>query len=275
MNLSAFLLPLGYTLLVWWFSTGLILYLDGLPKHTFRRSLAVATALLAGALAGIALTGSDATPRGAYLAFSGAVVVVGWVEMTFLMGVLTGPRKTPCPPRCSEWQRLLFATQAILYHECALILAAAAVVGLTWNAPNQVATWTFLILWVMRTSAKLNLFFGVRNLYESFLPDHLSHMKTYFTRRAMNLLLPVVVVAGSLLTAWLWILAADDGASAYEVTRCSLLATLLMLAVLEHLFLVLPLPTESLWQWALKSRNRRRRSVAPADMDGTLFAARD
>ena len=36
--------------------------------------------------------------------------------------------------------------------------------------PNQVATWTFALLWVMRLSAKFNLFLGVRNRGEEFGP---------------------------------------------------------------------------------------------------------
>jgi hypothetical protein len=34
----------------------------------------------------------------------------------------------------------------------------------------------------------------------------------------------------------------------------TLVATLLSLAILEHLFLVLPLPFENLWRWGLRSR---------------------
>ena len=29
-------LPVLYALFVWWFSTGLIIYLDGLPRSTYR-----------------------------------------------------------------------------------------------------------------------------------------------------------------------------------------------------------------------------------------------
>ena len=39
-------LPALHGLLIWWFSTGLILFLDGLPKRTFRWSMAAATVLL-------------------------------------------------------------------------------------------------------------------------------------------------------------------------------------------------------------------------------------
>ena len=276
MTLMSLVLPVAFTLLVWWFSTGLILYLDGLPRRTYRHSLAGATALLIAALAGLAASSADTSARGAYVAFTCAVAVWGWVEMTFLMGVLTGPRKAPCPPGCGDARRLVYAIQAILYHEFALLAAAAAIGGLTWAAPNRIGMGTFLVLWVMRTSAKLNMFFGVRNLYESFLPDHLSHMQTYFVRRPMNLLLPVVVAAGSLVATWMWVVATAEGADAFDATGYSLLATMLTLAVIEHLFLVLPLPSERLWQWAMRSRSRKRTAFVPpaADLDRTMAAVR-
>ena len=34
----------------------------------------------------------------------------------------------------------------------------------------------------MRQSAKLNVFLGVRNLSEEFLPQHLHYLQSYFTR---------------------------------------------------------------------------------------------
>ena len=41
--MAELLLPVLYTLFAWWFSTGVILYLDGLPRHTFRWTLNGAT----------------------------------------------------------------------------------------------------------------------------------------------------------------------------------------------------------------------------------------
>ena len=58
--MSPYGLPILYTLFVWWFSTGLILYLDGLPRPTFRWSMAGASAVLAGALYGLAASSADA-----------------------------------------------------------------------------------------------------------------------------------------------------------------------------------------------------------------------
>jgi putative photosynthetic complex assembly protein 2 len=107
----------------------------------------------------------------------------------------------------------------------------------------------------MRLSAKLNLFFGVRNRYESFLPPHLTYLKTYFGQRSINYLFPVVVTSSSVVSFLLWQAALTPGATPFEHASYGLLATLLTLAVLEHWFLIIPLPVERMWNWAMRSRN--------------------
>ena len=44
--MTASLPPIFFALFVWWFSTGAILYLDGLPVPTFKWSMLAATLLL-------------------------------------------------------------------------------------------------------------------------------------------------------------------------------------------------------------------------------------
>ena len=252
--MAEFGFPVLFTLFVWWFSTGLILYLDGLPKWTFRWSLAGATLLAAAALYGLHETSTDTSVAGAYIAFACGVLVWGWVEVSFLMGFVTGPRCTPCPPGAAGWERFACAVAVILHHELVIVALAAAVVAATWGGANQIGTWTFLILWVMRQSAKLNLFLGVRNLNEQFLPDHLSYMQSYFRRRRMNLLFPVSVSAATALAAIIWERAFAPEVSAFGTAGLTLVGTLLTLAILEHWFLVLPLPSDALWSWGLRSR---------------------
>jgi putative photosynthetic complex assembly protein 2 len=63
-------LPALYALFVWWFSTGVVIYLDGLPQRTFRWSMLGATALLGLSLYGLARSGADTSIGGAYLAFT-------------------------------------------------------------------------------------------------------------------------------------------------------------------------------------------------------------
>jgi putative photosynthetic complex assembly protein 2 len=248
-------LPVLHALFLWWFSTGLILYLDGLPARTFRWSMVGATALLCVSLYGLARSSADPSVGGAYVAFTCGLVIWGWHEISFLMGYVTGPRRTPCPEGCRNWRHFLHATQTILYHELAIAATAVAVVALTWGEANQVGTWTFMILWGMRLSAKLNVFLGVPNLSEEFLPEQLHYLKSYLTKRPMNLLFPVSVTVSTVIAALLVRSALAADASAFEVAGFVFLAALLALAILEHWFLVLPLPDAALWSWALRSRS--------------------
>ena len=41
-----------------------------------------------------------------------------------------------------------------------------------------------MVLWWMHQSAKLNVFFGVRNLNEEFLPEHLEFLKSFLHQEA-------------------------------------------------------------------------------------------
>lgn len=247
-------LPVLYTLFAWWLTTGLILYLDGLPPRTYRWSLSGATAGMAASFYGLAASGADTSVGGAYIAFSCGLLAWGWQEMSFLMGFVTGPWKKPCPAGSTGWRRFGYAVQAILYHELAILAMAAAVVLVTWSKPNQVGTWTFMILWGMRLSAKLNVFLGARNLNENWLPEALRHLESFFARKPMNLLFPVSVSFATVITTQLADKALDSGVDDFTVTGYTLLATLMALAILEHWFLMLPLPFAALWNWVLRWR---------------------
>jgi putative photosynthetic complex assembly protein 2 len=250
--MSDFGVPAAFAVLIWWFTTGIILFLDGLSPRTFRWSMAGATLALVAAAAMLRTSAADVSAHGAYTAFSCAILVWGWLEMSFLMGFITGPRKHACRERCSGPQHFIHATQAIIYNELATLTGAIAVAAATWKAPNRVALWTFLILWAMRLSAKLNLFLGVANLGEKFLPAHLLYLKSFFRKRPMNFLFPVSVSVSTLVTGWLvqrYLAAQTPFASVSYALSISLLG----LAVIEHWFMVLPLPSERLWSWAFRA----------------------
>jgi putative photosynthetic complex assembly protein 2 len=109
----------------------------------------------------------------------------------------------------------------------------------------------------MRLSAKFNVYLGVPNLAEAFLPDHLKYIGTYFRKRSMNLLFPVAVTAStaaSVLLIW----SAASATTPFAAVSYTLVATLMVLAVVEHWFMVLPLPAEALWSWGLTSREATR-----------------
>lgn len=251
--MSEYGLPVLFALFVWWFSTGLIVYLDGLPRSTFRWSMAGATVLLVAALYGLFAIRSDTSLFSAYVAFTCGLMVWGWIEMSFLMGYVTGPRRKACAANCSGWKHFIHGVQALLYHELAIIAGALILTAITWGADNQLGLWTFLVLWLMRQSTKLNIFLGVRNVTEEFLPDHLTYLKSFFRIRPMNPLFPVSVTLSTLLFVMLIIEAAGANGNGFNAAGMTFLATLMGLAILEHWFLVLPIPASALWSWALRS----------------------
>lgn len=261
-----------YALFLWWFSTGIVLYLNGLPSHTFRHSLVGATIVLLVALFGLIWSSSRVSEFSAYAGFSCGLLVYAWLELTYYMGFVTGPRKVSCEPGCKGWPHFGHAIQANLYHEAATIAGAGIVVLISWGAENQIGMWTYLLLWGMQLSAKLNVFLGVRNLSEEFLPAHMQHLKSFLRRKPMNLLFPFSVVIGTLLTAWLvqLVMVAQPGSLA--AVGWTFLASLMALAVLEHWFLVLPFPATALWQWFLNLRdagNHPRSEVSPRAIPAT------
>jgi putative photosynthetic complex assembly protein 2 len=132
---------------------------------------------------------------------------------------------------------------------------------------NQVGVWTYAVLWIMRWSAKLNVFLGVPNLHIDWLPEHLRFLKTYMGQRSMNYLFPLSVTAGTVTCALMVSVAMDIETEPFGTTGQILTSALLALAVTEHWFLVLPLPDEALWSWAFKPRStgtELRPRVSPA-----------
>ena len=256
--MSAHALPVLYALFVWWFSTGVIVYLDGLPRRTFAWSFAATTGVMLLGLYGLAASRADTSVAGAYCAFTCALLVWGWHEMGFLMGFVTGPRAIALPPGCTGLQRLGYALQTIIYHEVALALTALLIYAIAVGGANQFGFWTFAALWLMRISAKLNVFLGVPNLAQEFLPAHLKYLASYFRQRPMNWLFPFSVTLATIITLRAIEMAAMNDRSAFEITGWTFLAALLALAVLEHWFLVLPFEATALWAWGLKSHAAQR-----------------
>jgi hypothetical protein len=95
----------------------------------------------------------------------------------------------------------------------------------------------------------------VLNTGERLLPAHLRYMSSYFAHRPMNLLFPFSITLGTILSALLFHKAFASGADAHQATGFMLVATMASLAVIEHWFLMLPLPLEALWRWGLTDQD--------------------
>jgi putative photosynthetic complex assembly protein 2 len=259
-------LPALYAMFLWWFSTGALLWLDRLHPRTFPWSMGAASLLAAAALWGLAHTRADTSLAGAYVAFTCAVLVWGWQEMAFLLGYVTGPRRHACHSGCSGLRHFRHGVLAVLYHELALVVTGAFVLHLVWDAPNAVGAWTFIALWAMRQSAKLNLFLGVRNVGDEFMPPHLEYLKSYFRRKPMNLLFPLSVTASTAAATFL-ALQLTGGVDPARQAGLLLVVTLLCLGILEHWFMVLPIPVDAMWRWSLGGAAHRTGVSPPIDDD--------
>jgi putative photosynthetic complex assembly protein 2 len=238
---------------IWWLSTGVVLKMVWLGRSTFRFSVAAFSVLALAGFGGVVWSSGLETAGAAYVAFGSALAIWGWHELTFLLGIITGPRKIACPPEARGWQRFGYGTAAVIHHEVALASTLLVIAAATWGKPNQIGTSTFLVLWVMRLSAKLNVFLGVRNLTEQFVPEHMRYLLSYFRRARMNWLMPVSLVVASAVAIRLGCESLSNDATRFVSVGRTLVATILTLAVVEHVFLSLPLPDALLWRWAIRS----------------------
>lgn len=250
--LAPYTIPPIFAAFVWWFSTGAVLLLVGRVGR-FELPAFITAGLLVVSLGGLAFTAGDISVSGAYAAFTCTILLWGAQEIAFLAGWLTGPRPQPCPEGATGWNRLSYALQAILYHEFALLACGAAVVALTWNAPNQVGLWTFAALWVLRQSAKINLFLGVPVTNDELMPDAVKFLKTFFARKPVSAFFPVSVTLATAVLVIMIQRIVEVAATPFEIAGLTLVSTLFALGVVEHWFMLLPLPAITLWGWGMRS----------------------
>lgn len=237
---------------LWWFSTGVILLAvrkaDRSGRH-LETVIAGLPLLVAGVWA-VAASLMRADVAGVYLGFLGALAIWGWVELAFLAGVVTGPMRRDCLPGLSGKPRFFRAFATVAHHELLLTVGLLGLVLASGGAENQMALATYLILYLARIFAKLNLFFGVPRINMEFIPRRLVHLKSYFRRGPVTVAFPLAITALTALlaicTERLWFAGSDATIVGY-----GLLTTLAALALLEHWLMVIPLPDAKLWRWML------------------------
>ncbi len=251
--MASYIIPPIYAAFVWWFSTGAVLLLVGRSGQFDGLRVVSSVSLLMGSLSGLVLTSGDLSVGGAYMAFTCTILLWGAQEIAFLAGWVTGPRPQSCPVDVKGWKRLGFALQAILYHELALLACGAAIVALTWNGPNQVGLWTFAALWVLRQSAKINLFLGVPVTNDELMPDAVQFLKTFFARKAVGAFFPISVTLATAILVIMVQRIVEVAATPFDVVSLTLVSTLFALGVVEHWFMLLPLPAITLWGWGMRS----------------------
>lgn len=228
--MGSYLTPPVYAAFVWWFSTGAVLLLVGRTAYGSALKLVSSGALLLAGLYAIAVSADDITAGGAYAAFTGTILLWGAQEIAFLAGWVTGPRPQRCPADARGWQRLSLALQAILYHEAALLACGVAILALTSGSANATALWTFAALWVLRQSAKINLFLGVPVTNDELMPEPVQFLKTYFARKPVSLFFPLSVTLAIAALVIMVQRLVEVAATPFDIVSLTLVSTLSRLA---------------------------------------------
>ncbi|WP_017667981.1 putative photosynthetic complex assembly protein PuhE [Sandarakinorhabdus sp. AAP62] len=254
--MTEFALPLLFATVLWFVATGFVLWLDKLPSHTWPVSITLASIASGFAMGGIIATAEETSSWAAYVAFACALVLWGWHELSFLMGFVTGPNRNPCPPDARGWRRFRLAAATLIYHEVAMFGCLIVMAAATWGKANQTATLTFLLLFVMRLSAKFNIFAGVPHLSTEMMPDHMRYLASYFRIAPPRWFFLASVSGIAVLAAWLADLAlSSQGGIA---TGYALAFALVALAFIEHGFLVVPWQDTAMFRWAMPEMARQR-----------------
>ena len=242
---------------VWWFLTGLLLYIVKKVDQINQNAHQVMTVILLPLLfCGCFLYWnalSSVTLASVYGSFLGSLLIWAWLELAFLTGFLIGPVKKPCPPNVSNKARFFHAWQNVAYSELILLAALLAMTFISVNAENRVGLWTFWILFCARICAKLNLFLGVPNVNSEFLPSPVKHLASYFKVGNTSWFFPLSISIISF-TLFFWVdkifsIKSDE----ILAVGYTLLASLTALALVEHWFMVVSVRDAELWKWMLPS----------------------
>jgi putative photosynthetic complex assembly protein 2 len=269
---SGHIVPFFVTVAIWFVATGLIAWADNRERSTFSRTLFIGGACGIGGLIVILFSSFSSELWAVYVAFFGALMVWGWHEVGFLTGAAAGPRRIAADPGLAGAQRFRQACATVMHHEVALALTALLLISLSWNVQNQIGATVFVLLFALRLTAKINMFVGVPNTTAEMLPEHLGYLKTYFGRNRMTMLLALSIAGIAAVAVWFASLALSAPVGSAEMVGASLLFTLCLLGVLEHLFLALPFRDGMLWGWALPKRapSQSPRAVSARNSDTNL-----
>ena len=242
-------LALAVAVLLWWLMTGLALMSVHQPQALRQPIFLLATIFATVSIWGVEANAASHTTLATVTGFAMGLIIWAWLELSYLMGYITGPVKRPATATMTLPQRFYNALGTTIYHECLVVGVVGIVCMLGAGLPNPTIQNTLAVLWLMRWSTKLNLFFGVRHFNSQWLPDNMRYITSYL-RAGKN---SWFIVFSTTIAAYCTYLLFSYGQIAVEpATALSLflIAWLAVLAVLEHCFLMVPMGETALWRWA-------------------------
>ncbi len=289
-----YLLPVIYVVFLWWFTTGAIIAVYDRARRVVELFMAALTVVLFASFVGIVLTRDVTQPLDVYVAVTCGVLIWGWQVAAYYLGFVSGPEQTEIPQRVQRgegWHlnladRFRLALNASLNHELLVLGFGVLMMGLTWFHTNRWSLWIYLALWLMHSSAKLNVFLGVRNFHIDFLPEKLRYLDALLTKRENNALFPVSVVLASSSALALLYQGIEPGTSPTQTVGFLAVATMITLGLIEHWLMILPIPS-ALVGWGMRAipeQTTPPNSLPPSDgvtafvaprprMDGLLVTA--
>lgn len=259
MDLLMAVLPILYMMFLWWFSTGTIMAVYGRRQDVTRLFFVLYTLAALVAFAVLLRVRQQMDPDGVYAAVTCAIVIWGWHVTGYYLGFVSGPRDShEALTQIRDVHtlglkaRFTLAFRASLHHEVLALGTGVLIAALTWGQPNQWTLWLYLTLWLMHGSARLNVFLGVRNFNADLLPEAMHYLKHIVGKRDFNMFFPFsMVLAGTAVMVLIYQAIMPGVTTAYAM-GASMVATTIVLGMLEHGLLVLPLPV-MLWGWGLRS----------------------
>lgn len=252
--------PVVAAVLLWWGATGIIIYICG-RKQWRPWIFGFVTLVQPFAFWQLWATRDSIDVGGIFASFFWAVIIWSWIEVSYYSGFVVGRKIPELEPDSPTGLRFRKAIAANLYHELFILALSAAVLVIGWGGRNEVGLWAFMILHWTHQSAKINIFLGVNNLTSEYLPDNLKYMSQYFTQKSMNSFFPFSVTISIILDTLLFT-SILSGNTAGQQAGQAILFVMMSAAVLEHWWLVTPVPTK-VWEWALKSRQGQPQESAP------------
>jgi len=251
--MTTVLTALLFALAIWWLGTGVVLFLQ--QRLAPGRHAALFSLAAVAAIAGTTLVYSSNSLGAAYsyISFTAAVTLWGTLELSHYLGLVTGVHERYCPADCIGWRRFGLALGTSIWHELSILLTGFVLIWVLLPAENLTGLYTFLVLWVMRWSAKLNLFFGVPNFSTEWFPDRMSHLKSYVKPAPISLFFPFSVALSLMAIFFLGTQAMQHTSGQGLVYVLPMM--LLCLAVIEHLFMVIPVADTALWNRLFSNRS--------------------
>ena len=230
---------IGYALVLWWVSTGVIIVLYRQPRWTYAATFGMLSVIAAGCATLMFLIRNDTSITATYLSFSAGTLVWGWNLASYYTGAISGPLTViPAEPLTAQ-QRFRLAVRSSLHHE--LVSLGIVIIALWWSigVPNTSGQLTIVLFYVMHQLSKLNIYFGARNFSGEWLPAHLRYIMVFFGPNRNHWFFAVTISVALGITTWTIIAAraAIDDATQIQMTFLALLAGA---AVLEIFVLMIP-----------------------------------